>query len=201
MKARTKAAKRRANKGGRPRIEDAERDPCGRISKKGASNSAMDTAVKARMRLFGITYEEGKSQEGGTTVGRMLIAKEITIDQYRAAERYAEVKNAFQRAIGAVPDAGVPPPPPEFERGVSDFESFCKQARLTWSGDERTGAVGVVGVLRNVMVEHRSPNAVAALDVFITKDAYEPTLVGDLRLALNALHRHFTTERKRAKAA
>jgi hypothetical protein len=198
MKARSKAAKVRARKGGRPRKVGVDREPSGRIAKGSESEKVMKTAVDARMRLFGITYEAARSQEGGTTVGRMYLAKEITIDQYRAAERYTEVKNAFQRAIGAVPDAGVPPPPPEFERGVGDFESFCKQAKLIWSGDERAGIVGVVGVLRNVMVENRSPNALSAIDVFITKDAYVPSLVGDLRLALNALHRHFTMERRRA---
>jgi hypothetical protein len=55
--------------------------------------------------------------------------------------------------------------------------------------------------LRTLMAETRSPAPVSALDVFITKDAYAPHLVGDLRLALNALHRHFTTQRKRALAA
>ena len=185
MKARTKA-----RKGGRPRKTNVDRDPCGRIAKGSNDPSAMDTAVKARMRLFGITYEEGKSQEGGTVIGRMLIAKEITVDQYRAAERYAEAKNAFQRAIGAVPDAGRPPPPPMFETGASDFESFCKRARESYASMQEA--------MRNVMIEHRSPNAVSALDVFITKDVHVPHLVGDLRIALNALHRHFTQERRRA---
>lgn len=185
MKARTKA-----RKGGRPRINGAKREPSGRIAKGSSGESAMDTAVKARMRLFGITYVEASSQEGGTTVGRMYLAKEITIDQYRAAERYVEVKNAFQRAIGAVPDAGRPPPPPEFERGVGDFESFCARARESYGAMQEQ--------LRTLMAETRSPAAVSALDVFITKDAHVPHLVGDLRLALNALHRHFTQARRRA---
>lgn len=194
--AKTKAAKK-AKRGGRPRIAGAPRERSGRVDRKWATDrkeeDVMNTAVSARVRLFRLTEAEAKTQEGGTVIGRMLIGKEISIDQARAAERYAEVRNAFQRAIGAVPDAGRPPPPPMFETGAGDFESFCNRAKESHAAMQ--------SCLRTLMTELRSPNPVSALDVFVTKDVHVPHLTGDLRIALNALHRHFTMERRHAKAA
>lgn len=186
MKARTKAAKLRQRKGGRPRTEGAPREASGKVDRKWAAakttDDVMRTGVTARMRLFGITYEEAKSQEGGTVIGRMLLAKELSADQARAAERYAEIRNAYQRAIGAVPETGVAPPPPMFETGGGSFEDFCESAKAAQRG--------LQNCLQSIMAEARSNTPVAALDVFITRDTYAAHLVGDLRIALNALHRH-----------
>ncbi|WP_018184698.1 hypothetical protein [Kaistia granuli] len=150
----------------------------------------MRTGINARVRLFGLTEAQAKTQEGGTVIGRLLIGKEISLDQARAAERYTEVRNAYQRAIGATPETGTPPPPPMFETGGGTFEDFCESAKAAQRA--------LQNCLQSLAVEARSYNPITALDVFVIKDEFAAHLLGDLRIALNALHRHFTQERRRA---
>ncbi len=194
MKARTKAAKRRVHKGGRPRTEGAPREASGKVDRKWSaaktSEDVMRTGINARVRLFGLTEAQAKTQEGGTVIGRLLIGKEISLDQARAAERYTEVRNAYQRAIGATPETGTPPPPPMFETGGGTFEDFCESAKAAQRA--------LQNCLQSLAVEARSYNPITALDVFVIKDEFAAHLLGDLRIALNALHRHFTQERRRA---
>lgn len=193
MKAKTKAAKLKAKRGGRPRKEGAPRELSGRVDRKWSaaktSEDVMRAGVSARMRLHGLTDEQARSQEGGSVIGRLLIGKEISVDQARAAERYSEVRNAYQRAIGATPESGTPPPPPLFESGGGSFEAFCESAKAAQRA--------LQNCLQSIVAEARSYNPIAALDVFITRDTFAAHLLGDLRIALNALHRHFTQERRR----
>lgn len=166
------------------------REPNGRLSRRKveveqrereSERDAMKTAVEARMRVFGISEADARRQEGGTVIGRMYQDKAISIDQMRAAERYREVRNAYHRAIGAPPDTGRQPG----GEGGGDYAAFCTGARRDWSA--------LMAALQGLCQDMRSPNPIAALDNFVVKDAHVHTLVGDLRLALNCLHRHFST--------
>jgi len=177
------------------------REPNGRISRRRihimdrqemTQREAQSVAIEARMRLFGLTAEQAKQQEGGTVIGRMRQARELSADQAEAASTYLSARNAYHRAIGAVSDTGrIPLPEAE---GCGTYEEFCQMARTRWDA--------ITEVLQSVMIEIRSPAPVSALDHFAVRDVYVAELVGDLRVALNALHRHFSaTTRLRRKAA
>lgn len=132
------------------------------------------------MRVFGLTEADARRQEGGTVIGRMLQRGDITIDQHRAGERYSEVCNANSRALGASPATGHPPPE---GNGDGDYAEFCANARRAHDS--------MMAALQALCQEQRSQNPIAALDIFIVRDIHHGMMVGDLRLALNCLHRHF----------
>lgn len=176
------------------------REPNGRLSRRRVhvqqreemtQREAQSVAIAARMRLFGLTAEQARRQEGGTVIGRMRQMRELSADQAEAASTYLSARNAYHRAIGVASDTGhIPFPEAE---GVGTYEEFCIQARARWAGIEST--------LQAVMVEMRSPAPASALDQFVVRDVYVAHLVGDLRVALNALHRHFSSAQKVRRAA
>lgn len=174
-------------KPGRKR-KNGPREPNGRVNRAWLTTqtekAAMETAVDTRKRLFGLSETDAKQGFAGSVVGRMVLANVLRRDQYDAAKRYLEVSNAYQRAIGAVPDFTQP----REGFATSDdpdkaWKAFCGHARRAYSD--------MMGVLRDLMQEQRSPASLSALDVFLVKDCHEESLVGSLRVALNALGRHF----------
>lgn len=146
--------------------------------------AAMAPALEARQRLFGLSEKDAKEGAAGSVVGRLLLNKVIRRDQYDAAKRYLEVRNAYQRAIGAVPDFTQPRDPfaasDDPERA---WKAFCGHARKAHDA--------LLKALGDLMASERSPAPMAALDVFLVKDVHEPSLIGPLRMALNALGKHF----------
>lgn len=171
------------------------REPNGRLSRRVVhakereemtQREAQSVAIAARMRVFGLTEAQARGQDGGTVIGRMHHAKELTSDQVEAGFVYLEARNAYHRAIGVASDTGVAPLPEA--KGSGTYEEFCEAAIKRWTA--------VTDVLTCVMVEVRSPAPAAALDNFVVRDMYVEHLVGDLRIALNALHRHFTSPSK-----
>jgi len=174
------------------------REPNGRLSRRVVyareredmnEREARSVAIAARMRVFGLTEAQAKAQEGGTVIGRMRHSRELTADQVEAAFSYLEARNAYHRAIGAVSDTGRAPLPET--KGEGTYEEFCEGAIKRWNA--------ITEALSCVMVELRSPSPVSALDNFVVRDVYVAHLVGDLRVALNALDRHFTMPSKGAR--
>lgn len=141
----------------------------------------MTTAIEARMRLFGLSEVEARLPEASTVIGRMRLCDDLSFDQYFAALRYIEARNAYHRAIGTVPDTGREPAP--LTPGAATHEDFCRVAGRRWNA--------VRAAIRQVCQDQRSPGPASALDHFLIRDCHVPELVGDLRIALNALHRHF----------
>ena len=179
--------KHKKRRGGRPRVEGVEREANGRISRKASAAKSFREAVLTRARVHGLTEQDASDARAGSVVGRMCIQKAISRDQYDSAQRYIEVRHAYLRAIEVKQDFRAPKPETE---GGGDYESFCRTAREKY--DAMQDAIAAL------CQEQRSPAPAAALDVFINRDIYLPELEGDLRLALNALTRHFLEGRKRA---
>ena len=68
-KARTAAAKRKAKRG-RPKMENAAREPSGRISRSGIDHGPADiVALDARRRHLGVTKDQAKDQRAGSFIG------------------------------------------------------------------------------------------------------------------------------------
>lgn len=144
----------------------------------------METVVTARQRLFGLSEADAKEGYAGSVVGRLLLNKVIRRDQHDAAKRYLEVRNAYQRAIGAPPDFTQPreafSPSDDPERA---WKAFCGHAKRAHEAMMRC--------IREVMVSERSPDASAALDAFLVRDIHDPRLLGAFRVVTNALGKHF----------
>lgn len=172
--------KKGKKRGGRPRMANVPREPNGRPSRAVASARSYRDAIAVRARQFAISEDEARDARSGSVIGRMAMHGAISADQYRAANRYIEVRHAYLRAIEVKQDFRQPPPDVESD---CDHESFCRMAR---SAHDR-----MQDALSELCLEMRSPAPRAALDVFIQRDVYLQELEGDLRTALNKLSRHF----------
>ena len=182
-KAKSKRSAKRARvirKGGRPRRLDVEREPNGRASRAMISARAYRQTIESRAMRHGLTYDQARDDRAGTVVGRLAIQELISKDQFRAAQNYLEVRDAYQRAIGAPQDHRQPPPEQE---GSGDYEDFCERAKAIHGR--------MLDALTDMCIELRTPAPMSALDVMVVRDVDMPEMVGDLRLALNCLARHF----------
>lgn len=148
----------------------------------------METAVHARMRLFGISEIDAKTQEAGTVIGRMLKRGDLSTDQYRAGIAYLEARNAYHSAIGVKSDTGRHPPSETPSAG--SYDDFCAYAKSRWSQ--------ITDTMARLRGELRSNGPEAALEWFVVKDEFDARRVGDLRVALDALHRLFMGSEQRA---
>ena len=181
------------------------RTPSGRISeaktvidRRAAETEAeaTDTAITARVRMFGVSREEAKQPTMGSVVGRMLRERVIRRDQHEAADRYFKALLRHQIAIGAVPAAREPRD--EASSGGGDdpeaaHQAFCVSARAEWHRVE--------AVVNRVTQEERSLAPKAALDLIVVQGIHDHRLVGPLRVVLNALGRLWHLEVVRGEAS
>lgn len=191
----TSKAERRRNKrvvlmAGRPRLE-GPREPNGRVNRTWQANeserAATQSAREARQRLFGVREEYAHLPEAMTVLGRLKLVEVISPEQYDAARRYQETRVRYQRAIGATPDYDEPAPDVWDRTGADPVE---------WAANARERHAEMMAVLADLCQEIRSPAPKAALDVIVHRDIEMPELNGALRLALNALDRHFTQSKQ-----
>jgi hypothetical protein len=141
------------------------------------------------MRVFGLTEKEARDQKASTYVGRLCLAGTrsnsdgITQAQYEAATAYLEAYANFQKALKS---------PNALQTGSGGasgaegpgYETWCQRAVAKWEGIER--AIGI----EQGFHENRGANMWAALDYLLRRDEQHPHMVGDLRLALNAIGHH-----------
>lgn len=189
------AEKRRAKLGARARRQ-GPREPNGRINRAwdapAKAEDAMQTAREARQRHFGwMSDDQARSEYGGSAVGRLHIQGHIQLAQYVAARNYMEVRNEYQRAIGVTPDYNEP--------RASSAGSAMDQGE--WAEHAKKRHASMHSMLKELQISMRSPAPRAALDVIVVRDMDFPEGVGDLRIALNALDRHFAGEKQAMRAA
>jgi hypothetical protein len=102
MKAAKLKIKRKGR--GRPRKEDAQRHPCGKIDQAWAqreSESEIKSVVmEARQRVHQIANSNAVHGEAGFTAGRMWIDGKITEEQLKAGNEYAEIMWRYYRSVG-----------------------------------------------------------------------------------------------------
>lgn len=186
-------------KAGRKR-KHGRREPNGQLSRRAAEvmlreneteRQIMDTVISARCRRFGVTDAVARNPLAGTAVGRMCLARELTMDQYDAAQRYLDARKAYHGAIMAKSDVGDNGGGKAAGDKVSEaYAEWCRRAKERWTA--------VNQVLDELTIAHRSPAPRAALDAIVVRDVDVHELTGDLRVALNAIDRHFSGEKRRA---
>lgn len=199
----SKAAKRRAKRGGRPRLKGARR-PDGRLSESRDARrqrqemtevEAKAVALDARARHTGLAPElldlhDAGRPNAGTLHGVMLLRNELTADQWTAAEFYIGRRDAYLRAIDApgrpmvTGDKASNPDP-------DAFAAFCRKMIDEWAG--------IIRLIQDLSTEHRSPIQ-AAFDEMLVKQVYLDHMVGDLRIGLNGIYRAYCDGRKSAAA-
>lgn len=174
---------------GRPRKTNVRRTKSGAISRaKSAYNENAD-AIALRMRVFGLTEKEARDQKASTYVGRLCLAglrnstDGISQDQYDAAQAYLEAHHNFKRAVKS-PDALASGNGGASGMEGQDYENWCKRAVTKWEG------IKAAIQLEQGYHENRGSNMWAAVNYLLDRDEQMPHMIGDLRLALNAVGHH-----------
>jgi hypothetical protein len=170
---------------GRKRKAGVPRTKSGRISRASEAQAEHRPGIEARMRLFGLSEKDARDQKAATVIGRLCLTREISQGQYDAAMAYLDLYDAYKRAIKA---------PDGLRNGtgaggdVADTDAYAQWCRTTIARHD----AAIRAVQReNAVLRHRGCNLVAALDYMIRRDQFFAHMLGDCRLALNALAQHF----------
>lgn len=171
---------------GRKRNVNVKRTPSGRASRAGAVPANME-AILLRMKMFGLSEKDARDQKAATFVGRMnLMDKKALISdaQYDAAQTYLELRNKYMRAISA-PDAS--------KQSGGATAGMTSEEHTSWCQSQRAKYDAAIEAVRaeQGLHENRGANMYAALDYIVVRDEQHWHMVGDVRLALNALAHHF----------
>lgn len=171
---------------GRPRKIGVKRTASGRASRAGALPANME-AILLRMKMFGLSEADARDQKAGTFIGRLNLTDKkslISNSQYDAAVAFLEVYDKYKRAIGA-PDASKQSGGFGGGESSEDHARWCQAAKAKYDA-----AIDAVRTEQGLH-ENRGSNLYAALDYLVCRDEQHWHMVGDCRLALNALAHHF----------
>lgn len=146
----------------------------------------------ARIRVWGVKPSDSRSQMAGCFVGRVCLRGELTVEQYDALIGYQRDSLDFRQAIGAPRDASaVDLNATHGSNG--DYEPLEFIAKAKERMVELRKAIGAaqaqVGMTANLW---------AALDLCVMRDVDLPHMIGDLRVAANALCKFYKLERRDA---
>lgn len=189
---------------GRPRKTNVRRTKSGAISRAAGAYNENAEAIALRMRVFGLTEKEARDQKAGTYVGRLCLAgmrnstDGISAAQYDAAVAYQEAHQNFKRAVKS-PDALSTSSGGASGPDGAGYDTWCQRSVAKWEG------IQAAIQTEQGFHENRGANMWAALDYLLARDQQLPHLIGDLRLALNAIGHHLgmipRTPRARAEMA
>lgn len=171
---------------GRKRSINVKRTPSGRASRAGAEPANLEP-ILLRMKMFGLTEKDARDQKAATFIGRLnLMDKKTLISnaQYDAAVEFQEVYDRYKRAIAA-PDAS------KQSGGVSAGMDSDEYARWCQSAKARYNAAIEAVRAEQGLFENRGTNLYAAIDYLVCRNEQHWHMVGDVRIALNALAHHF----------
>lgn len=178
-KAKTKA-QRRYSKRGRPCRQDVPRNDNGRIYLAKKPEEAPDLLMRRkRVAMFGGTIEGAGDQNRGTVIGRLLRAEEISLQQHDALQRFGELAVRYLSVMG-VPDS---------------LKRSGGGGAITVPDDERE--IEIRGRWREVTKAitgantYHTGNLMAALQFIVVKDEFHEHMLGDARIAANALVRYY----------
>ena len=102
-KAQKLRAKRASRGAGRPRKQNVERYPSGKVKPFETEKDNMSVAIDARRKVHGMTAANDdavKSQHAGYTLGRIFLDGRISKEQLEAGDEYAEVISRYHRLFG-----------------------------------------------------------------------------------------------------
>jgi len=116
---------KRRSSAGRPRKEDVERFPSGKIKPSETQKETKAVALWARNNIHGIDADD---PHAGSTLGRLFLDRKISEDERKAGEYYAECMARYYSATG------IPHPSPKAQnfgavRGHDGDVSESQQTR------------------------------------------------------------------------
>lgn len=180
-------------KAGRKR-KSGKREPNGRISRVGYSEKMKSVAIKARERVHGMSKEEAKKPLPTDPVGMLVRFGELDGHQYQAALQYEQDSLDYRAAI-ELPNAVKAMDLNKIQgRPLTDEEEQAERAQRAVSRFK--AANDRIQAAQNEL--RGKGNLFGATDTMIMRQVYAKHLVGGLRVALNALVRHYGLNRRAA---
>lgn len=176
---------------GRKRQNGVKRTASGRKSRAADAYQEHADAIATRMRLFGLSEQDARDQKAATFLGRLyltgILGKKPGADaMWEAAQELLRLRDAYKRAIKA-PDALRDSTGAGGDLGETDaYATWCKGAIGRYEAAIRAVTD------ENATLQHRHCALYAALDYIVFRDEPHQNLVGDCRIALNAVHHHLT---------
>jgi len=168
----------------------------------------MNTALMARWRVHHVPMEKLRDQMAGSYIGRLCLSHlsaggdelvGITLTQYDAAQAYMADLRAYHVAIDAPKQMGAIDLNAVHGRSHHENVKRSEQAIVRFLGANKDGSGGATGAIRDAqMVVGNRGNLYAAMELCVIKDVDLHHMVGDVRLALNALARHYGLGNRRA---
>jgi hypothetical protein len=181
--------------------KDVIREPNGRASRRKnpqEARSAPDTeAIKIRQQMFGLTEKEARDQKAGTFIGRLQLAHErnkmdpnsISLAQYHAAMKFLEIYNQYSKVIAS--PAAIYEPVEGLASSMTESEWREKNERV------KARYNGISLALYEKQQSLRIGHLWASLMHCVVRDESHIQIIGDLRVALNALVDYFNGGMKR----
>jgi hypothetical protein len=169
---------------GRKRKAGVKRTASGRISRSKDAYQEHLPGVETRMRIFGLSEKDARDQKAETPIGRMQLRGDLSTPQYEAAQEVIRLREAFQRAVKS-PDAMRSSGGGGDQGESATYAAWCKGAIKKYED-----AVKAL-MAEQSLHAHRGSNFMAAIDYMVYRNEYHEHMVGDTRVALNALAHHF----------
>lgn len=184
----TKGRKRKAGR----------REPNGRLSRRAVETArrnladmdreqrdALAVGLEARERVFGIKPQHSRDQKAGSAIGRYCLVGLVTQAQYDAAMLFVEARARYLLAIDAPPQPGAVDP--NAARGRPVGTENPTQLRK-WREEYREATAAIQEKQNEI---RGMGNLFGSLGAMLFRDVMLDHLLGDARIALNALVRHY----------
>lgn len=187
-----------------PKKQEGKREAGGRLSRKPIEKQArdiakvaadeweaMNTALMARWRVHHVPMEKLRDQMAGSYIGRLCLSGELSQQQYDAAQAYLSDRRDYHMAIDAPKQMGAVDLNAVHGRNHHENVGRSQQAVARFMAAEAAvqNAQNVIGLRGNLY---------AAIALCVVSEVDLHHMVGDLRLALNALARHYGLGNRRA---
>lgn len=185
--------------------KQGKREPNGDLSRRPADvqarlNDAMDreeretiaVAIEARQRVLDVPPQQARDQMAGSFVGRLCLQRNISRVQYDAAMTWLEDAESYMWAMGSPRTPGAMNL--NAVRGAASLHENTSAARRSI----RRYELALKAVTERQIELRNTANLYGALSICVVKDAPIEGLVGDLRIALNALAKHYGLEGRKA---
>jgi len=187
-----------------PRRQEGKREAGGRLSRKPIEKQArdiakvaadewdaMNTALMARWRVHHVPMEKLRDQMAGSYIGRLCLTGELTQQQYDAAQAYLADRRDYHMAIDAPKQMGAVDLNAVHGRTHHENVGRSQQAVARFMAAE-----AAIQTAQNIIGLHG--NLYAAISLCVVGEVDLHHMVGDVRLALNALARHYGLGNRRA---
>lgn len=170
-------------------MEDAAREPNGRVSRSGIDHGPADVvALDARRRHTGLPADKARDQKAATFIGYLnLIGPRdgLSEAQYEAATNFMGLYVSYLRSIKA--------PGVMLEGEGGQPSNDITEAYEDWVLDTKEAYLSCRKAIQEAQNQNRCANLWAALGICILEDQWMHHMIGDVRILCNALARHFHT--------